>query len=73
VDTLLVFGEHEDLGRVGDVARESYDAGLEALSPGRTFGDVVDAMHKPLDARRQSQERRQTRGGGRSSCSMWRP
>ena len=34
----------------GDVARAAYDAGLEALRPGRTFGHVVEAVHKPLDA-----------------------
>lgn len=48
--TIAVGDVHEDFWRAGDVARESYDAGLEAVSPGRTFGDVVDAMHKRLDA-----------------------
>lgn len=31
-----------------DVARRSYDAGLEALEPGATFFDVCDAMAVPL-------------------------
>jgi len=30
------------------VARNSYDAGLKALRPGRRFGEVVEAMEKPL-------------------------
>lgn len=40
---------HPDFERAADVARESYEAGLEALRPGRSFGDVVDAMFAPLE------------------------
>ena len=32
------------------VARASYDAGLETLRPGRTFGQVVEAMKAPMEA-----------------------
>lgn len=39
---------HPDFERAASVARESYEAGLEALHPGRTFGDVVSAMQAPL-------------------------
>lgn len=35
---------HEDYERAAAVARASYDAGLAALRPGRTFGEVADAM-----------------------------
>lgn len=31
-----------------DVARRSYEAGLKALCPGRTFREVVEAMEMPL-------------------------
>ncbi|MFJ8748392.1 M24 family metallopeptidase [Streptomyces sp. NPDC102441] len=48
--TITVGEPHEDLLRAAVVARAAYDAGLEALRPGRTFGDVVDAMRRPLDA-----------------------
>lgn len=30
------------------IARDSYDAGLKALRPGRTFGEVVETMEEPL-------------------------
>jgi Xaa-Pro dipeptidase len=40
---------HADYERAAEVARASYDAGLEALRPGRTFGDVVRAMQAPLE------------------------
>ncbi|MDV3129966.1 M24 family metallopeptidase [Mycobacterium sp. 21AC1] len=47
----ITLGEpHDDLQRAAAVARAAYDAGLQALRPGRTFGDVVDAIRKPLDA-----------------------
>jgi Xaa-Pro dipeptidase len=39
---------HPDFERAADVARESYEAGLEKLRPGRTFGDVVKVMEAPL-------------------------
>ncbi|MEV5504127.1 M24 family metallopeptidase [Nonomuraea fuscirosea] len=48
--TIAIGDVHEDFWRAGDVARQSYHAGLAALRPGRTFGDVVEAMHAPLDA-----------------------
>ncbi|MFC0111408.1 M24 family metallopeptidase [Kibdelosporangium aridum] len=48
--TIAVGDVHDDFHRVGDVARAAYDAGLEALRPGRTWGDVVEAVHAPLDA-----------------------
>ncbi|MGV9964178.1 M24 family metallopeptidase [Streptomyces olivaceus] len=48
--TITVGEVHEDFHRAGRVARAAYDAGLRALRPGRTFGDVVDAMHEPIDA-----------------------
>ena len=48
--TITIGEQHEDLLRAAVVARAAYDAGLQALRPGHTFGDVVDAMRKPLDA-----------------------
>jgi len=47
--TITIGEPHENLLRAADVARTAYDAGLRALRPGRTFGDVVDAMREPLD------------------------
>ncbi|GAA3864129.1 aminopeptidase P family protein [Streptomyces sedi] len=48
--TIAVGDVHEDFHRAADVCRASYDAGLGALRPGHTFGELVDAMHAPLDA-----------------------
>lgn len=48
--TIAVGDVHDDFHRAGAVARASYDAALEALRPGRTWGDVVEAAHEPLDA-----------------------
>jgi Xaa-Pro aminopeptidase len=48
--TIAVGDVHDDFHQAGDVARAAYDAGLEALRPGRTWGEVVDAVHAPLDA-----------------------
>lgn len=48
--TIAVGEPHEDLLRAGEVARAAYEAGLGALRPGRTFGDVVDAVRVVLDA-----------------------
>jgi Xaa-Pro aminopeptidase len=48
--TITIGEPHENLLRAADVARAAYDAALRALRPGRTFGDVVDALRKPLDA-----------------------
>jgi Xaa-Pro aminopeptidase len=39
---------HPDFERAADVARASYESGLNQLRPGRTFGDVVKAMETPL-------------------------
>ncbi|WP_411088743.1 M24 family metallopeptidase [Streptomyces sp. 061-3] len=39
---------HSDFHRAAEVARESYEAGLEALRPGVKFGEVADAMAEPL-------------------------
>lgn len=47
--TITIVEPHQDLQRAAVVARAAYDAGLHALRPGRTFGDVVDAIRKPLD------------------------
>jgi Xaa-Pro dipeptidase len=47
--TIAVGKVHPDYELAGEVARASYDAGLEALQPGRTFGDVVSAMQAPLN------------------------
>lgn len=46
--TIAVGRVHSDYERAAEVARASYEAGLEALRPGHTFGDVVEAMKKPL-------------------------
>jgi Xaa-Pro aminopeptidase len=48
--TIAIGEPHPNLLRAAEVARSTYDAGLQALRPGRTFGDVVDAMRKVLDA-----------------------
>ncbi|MEW2574426.1 M24 family metallopeptidase [Streptomyces sp. NPDC047070] len=48
--TIAVGDVHEDFHRAADVCRASYDAGLKALRPGHTFGELVDAMHEPIDA-----------------------
>ncbi|APX33955.1 hypothetical protein BH708_15970 [Brachybacterium sp. P6-10-X1] len=45
--TITIGAPHEDLRRAEDVARAAYDAGLAALRPGRTFGDVVDDLRAP--------------------------
>lgn len=39
---------HPDILRAAEVARASYEAGIQALKPGNTFGHVVDAMEAPL-------------------------
>jgi Xaa-Pro aminopeptidase len=48
--TIAIGEPHPNLLRAAEVARSTYDAGLQALRPGRTFGDVVDAMREVLDA-----------------------
>ncbi|GAA3144395.1 M24 family metallopeptidase [Nonomuraea roseoviolacea] len=39
---------HPELESAAEAARASYEAGLAALRPGRTFGEVVTAMRRPL-------------------------
>ncbi len=46
--TVAVGKVHADYERAAEVARASYEAGLDALRPGRTFGEVVEAMQAPL-------------------------
>ena len=47
---MIAIGEvHEDYERAADVARACYDAGLRMLRPGTPFGDVAEAMLKPLE------------------------
>jgi len=46
--TIAVGEVHADYERAAEVARASYEAGVAALRPGRTFGDVVAAMQAPL-------------------------
>jgi Xaa-Pro aminopeptidase len=48
--TVAIGEVHEDYWRAGEVARRAYEAGLDAMRPGRTFGDLVEAVHEPLDA-----------------------
>lgn len=48
--TIAVGKVHPDYELAADVARASYDMGLQALKPGATFGDIVAAMKAPLDA-----------------------
>ena len=48
--TITIGEPHEDLRRAADVARAAYDAGLRALRPGRTFGDVVKDIRGTYDA-----------------------
>jgi Xaa-Pro aminopeptidase len=43
---------HPDILEAESVARAAYEAGLEVARPGYTFGDLVEAMAKPLDASR---------------------
>ncbi|AKE01249.1 hypothetical protein XU06_29845 (plasmid) [Rhodococcus erythropolis] len=38
----------EPFHRAAEVARESYERGLEAIRPGVKFGEVADAMDEPL-------------------------
>jgi Xaa-Pro aminopeptidase len=46
--TVAVGKVHEDYERAADVARAAYDAGVDALRPGRSFGEVAEAMQVPL-------------------------
>ncbi len=45
--TITIGEPHQDLRRAADVARAAYDAGLDALRPGRTFGEAVSDIRKP--------------------------
>jgi Xaa-Pro aminopeptidase len=47
--TMAIGEVHEDFERAAVVAREAYDAGLRALRPKRTFGELVDEMRKPVE------------------------
>jgi len=40
---------HPNAEHAAKVARASYDVGLAVLRPGNTFGDVVEAMKRPLE------------------------
>jgi Xaa-Pro aminopeptidase len=46
--TIAVGRVHPDYERAAEVARASYEAGLDVFRPGRTFGEVVHAMQAPL-------------------------
>lgn len=48
--TITIGKPHEDLQRAAAVARAAYDECLRTLRPGRTFGEVVEAMRVPLNA-----------------------
>ncbi len=39
---------HRDFERAARLARQSYEAGLELLRPGARFGDVAEAMRRPI-------------------------
>ena len=41
---------HPDVEEAAAIARASYEAGLKALRPGNTFGQVVEAMKQPMEA-----------------------
>lgn len=43
---IAVGGVHPDAAHAARIARDSYDAGRQALRPGHTFGDVVRAMRE---------------------------
>jgi Xaa-Pro dipeptidase len=46
--TVAVGKVHEDYERAADVARAAYETGVDTLRPGRTFGEVAEAMQVPL-------------------------
>jgi Xaa-Pro aminopeptidase len=48
--SIAVGDVHPDVLRAADVSRASYQAGLSALRPGCTFGDLNNAMEKPVRA-----------------------
>lgn len=39
---------HSDYERLADAARDSYEMGVAALTEGTSFGEVVEAMRKPM-------------------------
>ncbi|WP_442737950.1 M24 family metallopeptidase [Streptomyces pseudogriseolus] len=47
--TIAVGDVHEDFERAARIARACYDAGMAALKPGNRFGEVADAMYRPID------------------------
>lgn len=47
--TIAVGKVHEDVERAAALARESYEAGLQMLQPNAKFGDVAEAMLKPIE------------------------
>ncbi|MGB3351923.1 MAG: hypothetical protein WBB00_04030 [Mycobacterium sp.] len=47
--TIAVGDVHEDFDRAAEVARDCYDAGLQTLHDGGRFGDVAEAMLKPVE------------------------
>lgn len=47
--TISIGGPHANLSRAAEIARNAYEAGLSALRPGRTFGEVVDAIRRPYE------------------------
>jgi Xaa-Pro dipeptidase len=46
--TVAVGKTHPDFDTAADAARESYEVGLNALRPGRRFGEVVREMEIPI-------------------------
>lgn len=48
--TITIGDVHPDVERAGAAVRESYLLGLDALKPGATFGQVAEAMKRPVDA-----------------------
>lgn len=47
--TIAIGEVHEDVNRAAKIARACYEAGLKALRPKVRFGDVAEAMRKPLE------------------------
>ncbi|RAO72530.1 uncharacterized protein BHQ10_008542 [Talaromyces amestolkiae] len=46
--TIAVGKVHQDVEWAAEIARQCYDAGLKALQPGNTFGEVAKAIREPL-------------------------
>ncbi|MFC1992169.1 M24 family metallopeptidase, partial [Chloroflexota bacterium] len=47
--TVAIPPVHKDTVECARIARESYEAGLRALQPGRTFKEVMEAMTAPME------------------------